>query len=103
MRLTTRDFEVLETHRDQVTLTHGLRIAADKFERDAALGRETAAVLRAGEKIPMFAEGEAGARAAEALAEQFERQVRETRSLADRIDEAVAVVLSRDEDMEWTS
>lgn len=51
-----------------------LTIYRERMQGNAKELRQIAAALRAGEPVPMFAEGESGARAADRLAEQFERQ-----------------------------
>ena len=57
------------------TATHALRVAADRFDADI--------------KTCLDLSSPEGRR----LAEQFERQARESRALADRLEDAVAVRL----------
>lgn len=85
---------------DVSTISNGLSIAAEKFGEHADMFRQIAASIRAGEEVSMFAEGEAGAVAADRLAEQFDRQHKDTRLLAELFmdaDRAFVVVEDDDE------
>ena len=73
---------------DESTLVNALGVAAERFTESAAEFHKLAAHLRAGGEFPMFAPGEAGARAADRLAEQFESQTKNASSLRDRIENA---------------
>ena len=57
----------------------------DRIRQDAHHMRQAAAVLRQGGQVPLFTEGEAGAIAAERLAEDFERTLEDARGLRTRI------------------
>jgi len=68
------------------TLINALRVARDRFIEDAKVMRDQAAALRAGQPGGLFADGEPGARAADRLAAQFDRQVKETEALIDLVE-----------------
>ena len=68
------------------TVANALRVAADRFRQDAKDLRNIAAELRAGKPIGMFANGESGARGADRLAEQFERQEKDSLELYQRFE-----------------
>lgn len=78
---------------DLSTIRNGLYIAATQFDKDAALFREAAVGLRAGEVQPLWAKGEVGARAAERTAEQFDQQAADSRRLAEELCESAFHVI----------
>lgn len=62
-----------------------LTVYREKMQENAAEFRKIAAHLRAGNSFPLFAEGEGGARAADRLAEQFERQDADAARLVEKL------------------
>lgn len=69
------------------TIRHALDVAGNRYAEDAKVLRQSAEAIRAGETVFPFAPGEDGARAADRLADQFERQKREVDELIERIDD----------------
>jgi hypothetical protein len=68
------------------TITNALHVAAERFDESVKEFEKLAAFLREGGKYPMFAPGEDGARAADALAEQFRAQAEDSRDVFDKIE-----------------
>lgn len=79
------------TEHERSTIENGLTIAAAKFDEIAGEFCQTAATLRDGNVLPMWAPGEAGALAAERTAAQFRKQAEDSRALRDLLDEAESV------------
>ncbi len=75
------------------TIDRALRIATEKFDEDAKVFRTIAKAIRSGKGHPMFAPGEAGAEAADRLAEDFERSATDTCAVNDRIETFDEIVL----------
>jgi hypothetical protein len=74
---------------DQIsTLENALRVTREEYGKYAATFREQAHACRSGSPTGMFAEGEDGARAADRLAEQFDRQVAEVEAIETLIEES---------------
>lgn len=69
------------------TVVHALQIAARTFREDQSNMEKVAVAIRAGQAVPMFAEGENGAVAADRLAGQFYRQATDCEDLLDVIEE----------------
>ena len=69
------------------TIRNGLSVAAERFDEHVKQFTAIAAELRAGKANGFFAPGEAGARAAERLAKQFESQAIESRAIIEGLDE----------------
>ena len=81
------------TSHERQTIIGALSVAAERYDADAAEFGKLAKHLREGKTFPMFAEGAPGARAADCVQEQFERQARDARAVANRIDTFDDVVL----------
>lgn len=79
--LRQRAIEEHFTHQQRSTIANACRVALEAFRGDVKTLREVAAAIRRGETSPMFAEGEPGAKAVDRLAEQFERQIKETEDI----------------------
>lgn len=78
-------------------LGSALTLAAEKYDENAAVFVKLAADLRAGGEHPMFARGEAGARAADRLADQFRHQAKDARKMRETIAFAREVRVTLDE------
>ncbi len=74
------------TDQERCTVWNALRLASQQYEESAAEFRKLAALLRRGESYPMFADGEPGALAADRLAAQFDRQLKDSQELIDRFE-----------------
>lgn len=74
----------LDQHETQLVLRMA-KAFEDRTRQDADHMRQAAAVLRQGGQVPLFAEGESGAIAADRLAEDFERTLEDVGALRSRI------------------
>lgn len=70
------------TSQELSTLANACHVAARQFREDAKVMEEARDTLKNGGSIPMFADGEAGARAADRTAKQFIQQAEDTEQLA---------------------
>lgn len=77
---------------DTSTVTNALMVAAERFDGHVKDFTELAAQLRAGFTLPLWAQGEIGAIAAERMATQFQRQAADTRRIIERIVELGATI-----------
>jgi hypothetical protein len=93
MTAATIERESVLTESECRTITHGLRIAAERFTEHAGEFAKIATAIRAGHDVQMFAPGEGGATAADQLEGTFTRQAAESRALADRLDNTESVTL----------
>jgi hypothetical protein len=69
------------------TIVNALHLAARAYDEDRRVMEQTAACLRDGVPCPPFADGEAGARAADGLAERFMRQANEALFIAESLED----------------
>lgn len=81
---------------EQYAIANGMRVAAEQFDKHAAEFEHIAKVLRAGGKVPMFADGEGGARAADTLRIQFRNQAEEARRIMQMFGDATGIVVCTD-------
>jgi hypothetical protein len=86
------------TESERWSVINGLRIASDVSKEHSKMFGEIAELLRNGEEVAGFAAGESGARAAEALAWQFNRQTGEFTELASRVEDAPSIAVMHEED-----
>ncbi len=74
---------------DQSSTLHNMMTTAkEEYQKHADTFRQQAAAIRGGAPGGFFADGEPGARAADRLAEQFDRQVVDAQKLIDALDVA---------------
>ena len=79
------------TYQEMSTIENALRVAFDHYGKASEEFAEVARALRAGDEVPMFASGEAGAVAADRLREQFESQRDDCDALLDILHDGVIV------------
>ena len=70
------------------SLINALRAAADQSAEFAQVQARVAGTIRSGVNVALYAEGEPGAQAAEALSAQFAKQKNDYLTLAGEIEEA---------------
>jgi len=75
------------TEDESTAITNALGVAAERFDEHVASFRTLAEQLRAGGTMPLWAEGEMGAIAAERMATQFQLQAEKLRGLISRVIE----------------
>lgn len=73
--------EYMQEH--EGTIQNALVVARDRYREYAVEARKVAALLSDGIRVPMFAEGEAGAKSALRLAERFDSQAADCTSALD--------------------
>ena len=87
------------TENERWSVLNALRIAADVAKCHAKDMSDIADVLRSGQAVALFAQGEDGARAADALAEQHRRNSEDFSRLYEQVEEAPRIVVCEsDED-----
>lgn len=88
------------TEQERWSVLNALRIAQDVAKGYAKDMSDIADALRDGQEYPMFASGEDGARAADALAQQHRSNVEEWSRLYESVEEAprICVMAESDED-----
>ncbi len=80
-------------------IQHALMIAAETFDEHATTMKKIVKQLRAGSKShAMFAKGEDGARAADAIARGHEGQAQDARELRGLLEEAGEIWLTSEEE-----
>ncbi len=72
---------------DRNVICAALRLAAAQYLENKKVMLNIASILRDGGEAPMFASGETGARAADRLAEQFDRQHDDADKLLEKLEE----------------
>jgi hypothetical protein len=93
---------VIVSEDERWTVLNALTTAREVYKGHAALMRDQAARLRRGEVIGLWAEGEAGAVAADRMAEQFESQVLSSEAVYDLVENIEQVIYYAEETDEST-